>query len=119
MLLWALPGALLALAVAALLSIGPYALVAAVIAAVVVGRVTHGRGLGGLAVGVGLLGLYLAWVQRRGPGLACTSSPGSQECQEYLDPVPFLVIGIVVIVLGVGLEWWLDRRRFAGKGNAP
>ena len=56
----------------------------------------------GLLSGAGALLLYVAWVQRDGPGTTCTPiPPAGMRCDQHLNPLPWLVIGIVLAVAGV------------------
>jgi len=55
----------------------------------------------GLMSGAGLLLLYVAWVQRHGPGEYCEAIPGGTKCEDYLDPRPWLVIGLLLLAAGV------------------
>ena len=55
----------------------------------------------GLLTGAGVLLLYVAWVQRDGPGTTCWHTATASGCDEHLNPLPWLVIGIVLVVAGV------------------
>jgi hypothetical protein len=68
----------------------------------------------GAITGVGLLLLFVAYVQRHGPGEYCHSIgtpryPGT-ECGDYADPLPFLVAGLTLVVTGV-VSFIVRRRR--------
>jgi hypothetical protein len=55
----------------------------------------------GLLTGAGILLLYVAWVQRDGPGTTCTRvAPAGMHCDQHLNPLPWLVLGIVLVVAG-------------------
>jgi hypothetical protein len=55
----------------------------------------------GLVSGAGTLLLYIAWLQRDGPGTTCTRTATSVRCDAHLNPLPWLVLGIVLLVTGV------------------
>lgn len=63
----------------------------------------------GLLTGAGLLLLYVAYVQRDGPGTTCWHTATAGGCEEHLDPVPWLVVGIVFVVAGVVLNAMFAR----------
>ena len=64
----------------------------------------------GLVSGAGTLLLYIAWLQRDGPGTTCTRTATSLRCDEHLDPLPWLVLGIVLLVTGVVVQTRYWRR---------
>lgn len=55
----------------------------------------------GLLSGAGLLLLYVAYVQRDGPGTTCWRTATGGGCDSHLNPLPWLVIGVVLVVGGV------------------
>lgn len=55
----------------------------------------------GLVTGAGAVCLVVAWLQRRGPGTVCWHRELSSGCDSYLDPRPWLAIGIVLVVAGL------------------
>jgi hypothetical protein len=69
------------------------------------------RGAGGFLVGVGLLSLYVAYVQRRGPGVVAWRTATASGSDQYLDPRPWLAAGAALTVLGILSQLWLNRRR--------
>jgi hypothetical protein len=69
-----------------------------------------GSGVGVLA-GVGLVSLYVAFVQRQGPGTVCWQTATASGCDEYLNPWPWLVVGLAMIVIAVVVQ--ASRRRHA------
>ena len=56
---------------------------------------------GVVPAGVGAVLLYVAWVQRRGPGTICSHAAGSLQCKQYLSPIPWLVGGAVLVLTGL------------------
>ena len=96
---WALVGAAGALG---LISLGPIALVPAFIAGVVMSRShTGSRSALGLLAGAGILSLFVAYVQRDGPGTTCWHTASASGCDQRLNPIPWLVAGIVLVAGGV------------------
>lgn len=114
--LWLLGGALLALGVVSLPSIGLFVLTAAV--AVLVGAVVWGgRGWPWLFLGSAAVLLWVAWRHRRGPGTVCSETATGGGCTEYLDPWWFATPGLVALVLGASPL--LLRRRRGARESAP
>jgi len=61
-------------------------------------------GLPGLAVGAGALPLYVAYLNRGGPGMEChANASGGEDCVERLAPLPWLCVGFALVVLGLVL----------------
>lgn len=54
----------------------------------------------GLLTGVGALLLYVAWVQRDGPGTTCWRTATASGCDEHLNLLPWLVAGAALFVAG-------------------
>lgn len=104
------------LAVLTPLTVGPFAAVVALGGAVLL---IWRRGLGGSATGVlsgaGLIPLYIAYLNRHGPGQVCRSAGStSTECTDAWNPWPFLAIGLLLIAAGAFLFVILRRRTRAG-----
>lgn len=68
-----------------------------------------GSAVGSLA-GVGLMSVYIAFVQRQGPGTVCWQTATASGCDEYLDPRPWLVAGLAMIVIAVVVQATRRRR---------
>ncbi|HEY3551732.1 MAG TPA: hypothetical protein VGK68_11810 [Gaiellaceae bacterium] len=97
---WALLGSSWALATT---SLGPLLLVPTALLAVFVWRRIPAarRSAFGLLTGAGTLLLYIAWLQRDGPGTTCRHiPPAGLQCDQHLNPLPWLVIGIVLVLAG-------------------
>ncbi len=109
---WMLMGAGYALGVLGALSIGPYVLVITLAATIVLATRTGSRvGLPGLISGLSLPPLYVAFLNRSGPGWVCTSTATSQSCVQAWSPWPWLAIGIMLLVSGCVWFATANRRR--------
>ncbi|MBK7822524.1 MAG: hypothetical protein IPJ61_16045 [Tessaracoccus sp.] len=70
------------------------------------------RALAGLLVGVGVVAGWIAWNNRVGPFTCPSSGSGTSDggssfsCSDQYDPVPFLVVGVLALLVAVGLEMW-------------
>jgi hypothetical protein len=96
---WAVFGiaAAFALLVLGVLAVGPIAVVGGVMGA----RPAVRRSAFGFVSGVGLLLLYVAWLQRAGPGTTCWQRGTSSGCDQHLNPLPWLIAGLALFVGGV------------------
>jgi hypothetical protein len=95
-----------------LISLGPLALLPAVLITVAITTSTAARRSAcGLISGTGLVSLYVAYVQREGPGTTCWRTATGGGCEDHLDPRPWLVAGVALVVLGVVAQLLIDRRR--------
>jgi hypothetical protein len=97
---WALIGAVTALL--SISSLGPI-LVAPVllVAYLMASRPGILRSGFGFLSGAGVLLLYVAWVQRDGPGTTCWHTQTASGCEQHLNPLPWLLAGIVLFVGGI------------------
>jgi hypothetical protein len=113
---WLVVGVALAFSVVATLSFGAFVAPFA-IAGVVLLIVRHhfDRSAWGVLCGIGLLSLYVAWVQRRGPGTVSWHTATASGTDTYMDPRPWLVVGLLLIVGGVVAFLW---RRLGPRGGA-
>ena len=55
--------------------------------------------------------LYVAYLNRAGPGTICTTVAGGQECHDEWSPWPWLAVGVILFVVGVAA--FIDRQRRA------
>jgi hypothetical protein len=97
---WVVVGASIALSV---VSLGPLFLVA-ILAVATVGALRRPqiwRSAFGLLTGIGALLLYVAWVQRDGPGTTCWRTATAAGCDQHLNPLPWLALGIAFFVAGI------------------
>jgi hypothetical protein len=91
---WALLGSAAALGA---VSLGPLLLLPTALVAVFVWRRAQARRSAfGPLTGAGTLLLYAAWVQRDGSGTTCWHTATASGCDQRLNPLPWLVLGIVL-----------------------
>lgn len=92
---WAVVGAAGALGLISLgpIALGPASLVGGALAVTPAGR----RSAVGLFAGAGLVGLFVAYVQRDGPGTTCWHTSTAVGCDGHLNPIPWLVIGLILL----------------------
>jgi hypothetical protein len=55
----------------------------------------------GFLTGVGLPLLWVAYVQRQGPGTTCWHTASSAGCNQHLNPVPWIIASITLVLTGV------------------
>lgn len=109
---WVLVGALGALGLLSLLTIGAIFLVIAIVLTVVLVRRNRGSlGALGLISGIGVPLLYIASLNKDGPGTVCYTNG---ECTGEASPWPFLAAGVLFLVAGV----WLFAVR-SGRPRPP
>jgi hypothetical protein len=96
---WALVGCTAALGFVSLgiLVLAPVAVTGWLMAS----RPTIRRSAFGLPSGAGVLLLYVAWLQRAGPGTTCWVAARASGCDQHLNPLPWLVVGIALFVGGI------------------
>ncbi len=96
---WALLGCIVALGVVSLgvLVFAPVALIGGLMAS----RPAIRRSAFGLLSGAGVLLLYVAWLQRAGPGTTCWHTATASGCDQHLNPLPWLLAGLALFVGGV------------------
>lgn len=108
---WGAVGALWALSFAFAFALSvvfmPVALVATVYMCL---GYTRPEGWPGAIGGIGLVGFYLAYLHRSGPGEQCTRSAGTTTCVELLNPWVFLggAIALLLVCAAVA-RWWYTR----------
>lgn len=100
---WPLVGAALAVSVLGAMTIGLFVLPFATAGLLALLRWGGNRKSSiGLISGVGLPFLYIALLNRGGPGMVCSSyKNGGQACTEEYSPWPFILIGAVLVAVGV------------------
>jgi hypothetical protein len=105
--LWTAVGALATLA-----SLSLQILVAPLVVVVVLVLIVRGtvsRDACGLLAGAGLVSLFVAYVQRQGPGVVTWHTATASEADQYMDPRPWLIAGVIMVTAGILAFTW--RRR--------
>jgi hypothetical protein len=77
------------------------------------GRSSVARSSLGLITGAGVPFLIVAYVQRKGPGTVCWQTATASGCDEYLDPRPWLAIGLALVLGGIAAFLHARARRGA------
>ena len=106
---WVLVGALLGFGVASIPTIGVVLLAMAAVLVVigVLAPALRTRAARATVGGLALAPLYLAWLNRDGPGEVCRTTATSVSCAEQWSPWPVLVVGLALVVVAV---LWVRRR---------
>lgn len=108
---WCVAGAGLCLGVVSILTIGPFVLLAAlVLCASLLWRQGFGSSLTGLVSGAAVPLLYVAWLNRGGPGESCHGDDRALTCTDEWSPWPFVVVAAALFVSGIALFVRLRRR---------
>jgi hypothetical protein len=95
---WAGVGALAILS----LDLGPLAVLPTLLLGGLVATVGDRRqGSAGLLTGAGLPLLLVAYAQRQGPGTTCWHTALAKGCDQHLDPLPWLIVGITLVLTGL------------------
>jgi hypothetical protein len=108
---WLTVGALLSFGLLAAFTIGvPLFLlgVALAVAGVAI-PATRSLGLTALPAGLGLPLLYIAWLNREGPGTICTATARSVSCEQQWNPWPWVAAAVVLVLVSVGTDLVVRR----------
>jgi hypothetical protein len=109
---WAAVGAAYLLALLTIPSIGLFVAPLPIAATVLlVTRRGAGRGLPGLLSGAGVPVLYVAYLNRSGPGTVCSTTHSGQSCVDQYNPWPWLACGLIAVVAGLVVFVTLEVRR--------
>lgn len=102
---WAVVGAILGLGFASILTIGLVLLLVggALAVAGVLLRALRNRSAAAVLGGLGVPALYVAWLNRGGPGRVCETTGTETSCIAAWSPWPFLVVASLLIVATVFL----------------
>jgi len=58
-------------------------------------------GMTGIIAGLGLPLLYVAYLNRGGPGTVCAQIPGGESCSQEWSPWIWLGAGVFLVALGI------------------
>jgi hypothetical protein len=99
---WVALGVMWVVAVLGVFTIGIFVLPIAAAGTILLATRRHaGDGIAGVISGLGVPLLYVAFLNRHGPGTICTTSHnGGQSCVDELNAWPWLVFGLVLVALG-------------------
>jgi hypothetical protein len=93
-------------------SLGPLLLApVAVVGTMMASRPAARRSAFGLLTGSGALLLYVAWVQRDGPGTTCWQTATASGCDQHLNPLPWLLVGVAMFLGGIVAYGRREQRR--------
>lgn len=97
---WVVVGGLAGLGVIGLLTIGIIVLVVSGVLLFIGMRVPAlaNRSMDGLVGGLAAAPLYLAWINRKGPGDVCETIANGISCVEQSSPWLFLAVGVALLV---------------------
>jgi hypothetical protein len=99
---WCVIGAAACFSILSLLTIGPFVLLLALmLTGLLLWRVEFGWAMAGMISGAGIPLLYVAWLNRDGPGEVCTRTATSEACGDQWSPWPFVAVGLLLLVAGV------------------
>ena len=100
---WPLVGAALAFSVVSAMTIGIFLLPFVLVGLFALLKWGGDRkSSAGLFSGAGLPFLFIAYINRNGPGNICTPyGQGGQQCTQEGSPLPWLIIGAILVLLGV------------------
>lgn len=108
---WMLVGALAGFGLAAAFTVGAF-LLAAALALAVLGlalRRVDKRMSPAILIGGATAPLYVAWLNRSGPGEVCESVDGGVRCLEQWSPWPLVAVALVLVIVGTALVRALRR----------
>jgi hypothetical protein len=112
---WTAVGAGVALVISA---IGVFAVPLALLLAVFLLVRHHAdRSAFGILVGMGMLSLYVAYVQRKGPGTVTWHTATASGSETYMDPRPWLVAGLLLVAIGIAAFLWRAGKDPVGAKN--
>jgi hypothetical protein len=94
------------------LDVGPFAAGPALLLGGALGLSEVGRRSSfGVLTGAGLPLLFVAYVQRDGPGTTCYRTLTSAGCDQHLNPLPWLITGSILVLAGL-----IGQRRHGERG---
>jgi hypothetical protein len=107
---WAVAGACLALVVSA---IGVFTVPVGIVLVVVLLVARRFTESPAVLVGAGALPLYVAWLNRSGPGRVCSATATGESCVDATSPWPWLAVGVLLVVAGAVVAVRAGWRRLA------
>jgi hypothetical protein len=108
---WCVAGTGGCFGVLSILTVGPFVLLATLtLCGWLLFRQGFGAGMAGLLTGAAVPLLYVAWLNRDGPGEVCTRTATGSSCGDEWSPWPFVVAGLVAAIAGVVLFLRLRHR---------
>ena len=105
---WALVGVGLAFSFVSF--VGVFTIIPSGVVAFGLSRRRPVRGVSGLLTGAGVMLLVIAYLQRQGPGTTCTRTATSVTCDQHLNPLPWLVLGLALFAAGFVAHAWRRGR---------
>jgi hypothetical protein len=108
---WTAIGASFAFGILGMLSIGlPILLITFIGTVFLARRRSSFCGLAGVPSGLGVGPLYMAFINRSGPGDICSSTATAQTCVSEVSPWPWLIIGAFLVLAGCIIYIIHERR---------
>jgi hypothetical protein len=109
---WALVGALLGLGVVGIMTIGLAFLMSAAVLGLIAAftPTLRNRSVLGAVGGLAAAPLYLAWLNRGGPGRVCSTEGTTVSCVQEWSPWPFLAAALALVVGLLLLARWVRHR---------
>ena len=97
---WLFAGTLVGLGAVSLLTIGPVLLLAGAVTVTVgcASRRLRGRSAVVAVAGLAIPVLYVAWLNRSGPGTVCEVTSTTSSCVEEWSPWPFVGVAVLLVV---------------------
>ena len=108
---WTLTGAVGGFGLAGLLTVGVVILpvaVAMTVVGVLVPRLRD-ESMAAVLAGLAVPALWIAWLNREGPGLVCSTSASGETCVEEWSPWPFLIAAVLLVAAAASLYVLLSR----------
>jgi hypothetical protein len=62
------------------------------------------RSASGLLAGAGFVSLLIAYVQRQGPRATCWHTMAAAGCDQHLNPIPWLLVGLTLLISAIYLQ---------------
>jgi hypothetical protein len=108
---WSVAGVGMGVGVLSILTIGPFVMLLTLfLCGVLLWRPGPGPAMTGVISGAAAPPLWVAWLNRDGPGNICTRTATSTSCLDEWSPWPFVAVALVLLVVGVAVFGRLRRR---------